>query len=78
MKTAALFAYHSGEGALIFPHHETGKPVGIKVSDLLKTGWKITDGGCRTQLPRFDAPSIQVAPASRMQALDFAASQLRR
>jgi len=72
-----LFRYHSGEKALVFPDAKTGKMLGIKLSTLVALGWKVSHDGL-SKLPRFDAQRVEVQPASRMQALDYAAQLASR
>jgi hypothetical protein len=48
-----FFGYHSGHQALVFPHPETGAPVGIKVSTLRERGFHVTEEDLLRVLPRF-------------------------
>jgi hypothetical protein len=47
-----IFAYHSGEQALIFPGPD-GQPLGIKTRDLREAGFKGTDEDYQRALPKF-------------------------
>jgi hypothetical protein len=61
--TAALWYYHSGQRAIVFPSPTTGKPVLVPTAALRAAGWMADDDVLRLALPRAELPGIQQAPA---------------
>ncbi len=53
----SFFHFDASRQSLVFPDHETGKPVAVHISKLVALGWKVDEVGLRG-LPRFDPPII--------------------
>jgi hypothetical protein len=62
-----IFAWHSGENALVMPSLDGKSVWAIRGRDLRQMGFKGDDESWRKVLPRFDAPAVQSASPAQVE-----------